>query len=663
MSEITITLPDGSQKQMARGTTALQVAESIGARLAQAALAARFNDQVIDLTRPLEVDGALAILTFKDAEGQDVYWHSAAHIMADAVVRLFPHAKPTIGPAIEEGFYYDFHVDRPFNEEDLERLEAEMQQIIAADEPFACHVVSAAEAKAKWEQAGNEYKVELVADIVAAEQGEEPPRGPEMIREFEQSHGADYHQVQASIYEHGGFVDLCRGPHVPSTGAIKAFKLTSSSGAYWRGSEMNPMLQRIYGIAFPDKKLLEEYLAKLEQAKARDHRKLGRELDLFSFHEEAGAGLVYYHPNGAMLRHLVTDFATKEHLKRGYVLLRTPHLIKSDIWHTSGHAQQGYPMYYTEIEGQSYGIKPMNCPGHILIYKTHKHSYRELPIRYFELGTVYRHERSGVLHGLLRVRGFTQDDAHIFCTPEQLNDEIIGVIDFAKFMLNTFGFEEFEVYLSTRPEKSVGTDEQWEMATEALIGALNEKGLPFEIDEGGGAFYGPKIDIKVRDAIGRMWQCATIQCDFTQPERFDITYVGEDGQDHRPVMIHRVVLAGIERFLGVIIENYGGAFPVWLSPVQVRILPITDKQLDYAAEVTRKLRDAGFRVELDESSSTLGAKIRDAEMQKLPYSLIVGAKEAEAGTVAVRHREEGDLGPQELAAFMERLGSENVPGA
>ncbi|MHB8997731.1 MAG: threonine--tRNA ligase [Armatimonadota bacterium] len=663
MSEITITLPDGSQKQVERGTTALQVAEQIGPRLAMAAVAAVFNGETVDLTRPLEQDGTLAILTFNDDAGKNVYWHSAAHVMADAVVRLFPHAKPTIGPAIDEGFYYDFHVDRPFNEEDLEKIEAEMKKIIAANEPFSCHVVTAAEAKQKWEHQGNEYKVELIADIIAAEKGEEAPRGEVAIKAFEASHAADYEQVQASIYEHGSYVDLCRGPHLPSTGRLKAFKLVNTSGAYWRGSEMNPMLQRIYGIAFPKKELLAEYLEKLEQAKARDHRKLGRELDLFSFHEEAGAGLVYYHPKGAMLRHLVTDFTTKEHLKRGYEMLRTPHIIKSDIWMISGHAQQGYPMYYTEIEGQSYGIKPMNCPGHILIYKTHKHSYRELPLRYFELGTVYRHERSGVLHGLLRVRGFTQDDAHIFCTPEQLNDEIIGVIDFAKYMLNTFGFEHFEIFLSTRPEKSVGSDEQWEMATQALVKALNDKGLPFEIDEGGGAFYGPKIDVKVRDAIGRMWQCATIQCDFNNPERFDMTYVGEDGQEHRPVMVHRVVLAGIERFLGIMIENYGGAFPVWLSPVQVKVLPITDKQLDYGAQVVRKLKDAGFRAELDESSSTLGAKIRDAEMEKLPYSLIVGAKEAEAGTVAPRSREEGDLGAQSLEAFMERLSRENVPGA
>lgn len=662
MSELTLTLPDGSPRQVASGTTSLQVAETIGPRLAQAAVAARFNDQIIDLLQPLQEDGALALLTFKDPEGQNVYWHSAAHIMADAVKRIFPQALPTLGPAIEEGFYYDFHMDRPFTEEDLALIEAEMAKIIAADEPFACRVASAAEAKDRYEAEGNRYKVELVADIVALAGGNEPPRGDEALQEFEADHAAEYDQVEVSVYTHGDFSDLCRGPHIPSTGRLKAFKLTASSGAYWRGSEMNPMLQRIYGIAFPDKKLLEEYLERLEQAKTRDHRKLGRELNLFSFHEEAGAGLPYYHPNGAMLRYLVTDFATREHLKRGYLLLRTPHLIKSDIWYTSGHAQQGYPMYYTEIEGQSYGIKPMNCPGHILIYNTHQHSYRELPLRYFELGTVYRHERSGVLHGLLRVRGFTQDDAHIFCTPDQLNDEIIGVIDFAAYMLQTFGFEHFEVYLSTRPEKSVGSDEQWEMATQALVSALEAKGLPFDVDEGGGAFYGPKIDIKVRDAIGRMWQCATIQCDFTQPERFDVTYVGEDGQEHRPVMIHRVVLAGIERFLGIMIENYGGAFPVWLAPVQARVLPITDKQLDYAAEVTRQLRDAGFRVELDESSSTLGSKIREAEMQKLPYSLIVGAKEAEANTVAVRHREEGDLGPQALAEFMTRLEKENVPG-
>ncbi len=658
MSEITITLPDGSQKQVARGTTALQVAEGIGARLAKAAVAAKFNDQVIDLSRPLQEDGSLAILTFKDAEGQDVYWHSAAHIMADAVVRLFPHAKPTIGPAIEEGFYYDFHVDRPFNDEDLERIEAEMHKIVAADEPFACHVVPAAEAKAQWELAGNEYKVELVADIVAGELGEEAPRGADNIRAFEAGHAADYDRVSASIYEHGSFVDLCRGPHVPSTGAIKALKLTSTSGAYWRGSENNPMLQRIYGIAFPDKKLLDEYLEKLEQAKARDHRKLGRELDLFSFHEEAGAGLPYYHPNGAMLRHLVTDFATREHLKRGYVLLRTPHLIKSDIWYTSGHAQQGYPMYYTEIEGQSYGIKPMNCPGHILIYKTHKHSYRELPLRYFELGTVNRHEKSGVLHGLLRVREFTQDDAHIFCRQDQLHPEISAVIAFIEDVMRIFGFE-YELEISTRPDKFIGREEDWNRAEEILKNVLDERSIPYDINEGDGAFYGPKIDVKLKDALGRKWQCATIQLDFALPERFDLHYVDSDGKRKKPVMLHRVVLGAMERFIGILIEHYAGRFPLWLSPVQVLILTITDDQLAFATQLRDMFQQADIRVEMDTRNEKLGLKIREGTLKKVPYLIIVGKKEVETGTISVRGRDGSETKGVTPADFIHKVTEEN----
>jgi len=423
------------------------------------------------------------------------------------------------------------------------------------------------------------------------------------------------------------------------------------------------MLQRIYGTAYPDKKLLEEHLHRIEEAKRRDHRKLGAELDLFSFHQEAGAGLPYYHPKGAMLRQTVLDFSIREHLKRGYQLLRTPHLIKSDIWYTSGHRQQGYPMYFTEIDGQEYGVKPMNCPGHILIYKTHTRSYRDLPIRYFELGTVYRHERAGVLHGLMRVRGFTQDDAHIFCREDQLLDELTGVIDFAAFMMRTFGFPEYKVYLATRPEKSVGSDAQWELATAKLVEALDANGLQYEEDPGGGAFYGPKIDVKIKDAIGRLWQCPTIQCDFTQPERFDITYVGEDGQPHRPVMIHRVVLAGIERFLGVLIENYAGAFPVWLAPVQVAVLPISDRHLEYADQVAAKLFDAGLRVEVDRWGGTLGNKIRTAETQKVPYMFVVGDKEAEAGAVAVRSRERGDLGPVALVEALAMVARENVPGS
>ena len=663
MSDITLTLPDGSEMKVPQGTTSLQVAESIGPRLAKAAVAARVDDEICDLTRPLQQDADFAVLTFDAPEGKDVYWHSTSHVMADAVKRLFPEAKLTIGPAIDEGFYYDFEVEQPFTDEDLEQIEAEMAKIIAADVPFTCDDMSAAEAAAYWRDAGNEYKVELAADIVAAESDQQPPRGHDAIQEFADANSHHYDTVQVTHYTHGEFTDMCRGPHIPSTGRIKAFKLVSVAGAYWRGSEMNIMLQRIYGISFPDKKMLQEYFERVEEAKRRDHRILGRDLDLFGFFEEAGAGLPYYHPRGAMLRQLVTDFTTQEHLRRGYQLVRTPHLIKADIWHTSGHAQQGYPMYYTDIEGQSYGIKPMNCPGHLLIFRSRTRSYRDLPIRYFELGTVYRHELSGVLHGLMRVRGFTQDDAHIFCTPDQLQDEIIGVIDFAAHMLRVFGFDEYETYLSTRPEKSVGTDEQWNSGTRALIEAMQAQGIDYGVDEGGGAFYGPKIDIKVKDAIGRLWQCATIQCDFTQPERFDINYIAEDGKQHRPVMIHRVVLAGIERFLGIIIENYAGAFPLWLAPVQAMVLPIADRHLDYAKQAAARLTEAGFRVEVDTDAATLNAKVRNAELQKYPYMLIVGDREEEQGQVAVRHREQGDLGPQDLDEFIRRMDAANVPGA
>jgi len=662
MSQITLILPDNSEMKVPQGTTPLQVAAEIGPGLARDAVAAKVSGQITDLQKPLQEDAEFAILTFDDPEGKAVYWHSTAHVMADAVLRIFPQAKLTIGPAIAEGFYYDFHMDRPFNEEDLEKIEAEMVKLVARDVPFTCAEMTAAEAVEYWQGRDNRYKVELVADIVAAETDQQPPRGQDAVQEFMDDNSGLFESVVVTQYTHGDFTDTCRGPHLPSTGRIKAFKLISVAGAYWRGTELNPMLQRIYGISFPDKKLLQEYLDRVAEAKRRDHRVLGRELDLFTFFEEAGAGLAYYHPKGAMLRQLVIDFSVQEHLKRGYQLLRTPHLIKADIWHTSGHAQQGYPMYYTDIEGQSYGIKPMNCPGHLLIFRSRTRSYRDLPIRYFELGTVYRHERSGVLHGLMRVRGFTQDDAHIFCTPDQLQDEIIGVIDFATYMLKVFGFDEYEVYLSTRPEKSVGTDEEWERGTNALIEALQAHNIEYDIDEGGGAFYGPKIDIKVKDAIGRLWQCPTIQCDFTQPERFDLTYVGEDGKEHRPVMIHRVVLAGIERFLGIIIENYAGAFPVWLAPVQVIVLPITDRNLDYAAQVVQRLSQEGFRVEADTGAATLSAKIRNAELQKYPYMLVVGDREQEQGQVAVRDRQEGDLGPQDLDAFIEKLRAEDAPG-
>ncbi len=634
MAQITVTLPDGSTIQVPTGTTAGQVAKEIGPGLARDAVAAQINDQIVDLSTPIDSDAELTILTVDSPEGLEIYRHSAAHIMADAVVCLFPDAKPTIGPSIADGFYYDFDVDEAFTQDDLVRIEAEMESIIEADLPFERREVSAADARTLFEAQDNPYKVELIDDLV--EQGEET----------------------ISLYQHGQFTDLCRGPHLPSTGKIVAVKLLSVAGAYWRGRETNPMLQRIYGTAYPAPKMLEEHLQRIEEAKQRDHRKLGRDLKLFSFFEEAGAGLVYYHPNGAMLRQLVTDFTIREHLRRGYQLVRTPHLIKSTIWEISGHAQQDYPMYYTDVEGQSYGIKPMNCPGHILIYNSETRSYRDLPIRYFELGTVYRHERSGVLHGLLRVRGFTQDDAHIFCTPEQLTDEIIGVIDFSQDMLSTFGFDEYEIFLATRPDKAIGTAEMWEQATQALADALEQCELDYQVVPKDGAFYGPKIDIALKDALGRLWDGPTIQCDFAMPERFDITYVGTDGQEHRPVMIHRVVLAGIERFLGAMIENYAGNFPMWLAPVQVRVLPITDRNVDYARQVAQELRDHDMRVEIDEASATLQAKIRDAELMKIPHMLVVGDREQESGQVAVRSREDGDLGPRPLDEFIEQVRAE-----
>jgi len=635
MAQITLTLPDKSLLEVEPGSTAQQVAEMIGPRLAEDAMAAEVNGEVVDLTIPLEQDATFAVLTFDDPGGQRVYRHSIAHVMADAVLRLFPQAKPTIGPAIEDGFYYDFDVPEPFTEEDLSRIEAQMQQIIDADAPFIRREVSAQQARDIF--ADNPYKVEMINDL--EEEGEQ----------------------QISLYQHGEFVDLCRGPHLPSTGKMGAFKLLSVAGAYWRGDEANPMLQRIYGTAYPNAQMLEEHLKQVQEALQRDHRKLGRELGLFTFFEEAGAGLVYYHPYGAMLRQIVCDFTVQQHLKRGYQLVRTPHLIKSDIWETSGHAQQGYPMYYTDVGGQSYGIKPMNCPGHILIYNSKTRSYRDLPIRYFELGTVYRHERGGVLHGLMRVRGFTQDDAHIFCTPDQLTGEITGVIRFAQDMLKAFGFEEYSVYLSTRPPKAMGSDEVWGRATEALTDALDMTGMEYELKPGEGAFYGPKIDISIKDALGRLWQGPTIQCDFNMPERFDVTYIGEDGQPHRVVMVHRVVLAGIERFLGVLIEHYGGNFPVWLAPVQVKVLPITDRNLQYAHKVASQLREADFRVEIDEAPATLQAKIRDAELMKIPYMLVVGDREQESGQVAVRSREAGDLGPQPLDEFAQHLTTEATP--
>lgn len=544
--------------------------------------------------------------------------HSTAHVMAHAVKKIFPEAKVTIGPSIEDGFYYDFDVAKPFTPEDLEKITSEMEKVVAAGAPFVRKEVSRDEALEMFK--GEPYKLELIREL---------PEG-EVI----------------SIYEEGDFVDLCRGPHVASAGDIKAFKLLSAAGAYWRGDERNPMLQRIYGTAFPSQKELDEHLKKLAEAEKRDHRKLGKELDLFSIQEESGPGLVYWHPKGALIRKNIEDYWRAEHYANGYEMVITPHIARQELWRTSGHLDFFTDNIFQpmEVEGQPYLIKPMNCPFHLLIYKSKVRSYRELPIRWAELGTVYRYERSGVLHGLMRVRGFTQDDAHIICTREQLDSETKRVLEFVLKILRRFGFSEYEVYLSTRPEKYVGEDDVWEQATEALRAALVAEGLDYKIDEGGGAFYGPKIDVKIKDAIGRYWQCSTIQVDFNEPERFDITYIGQDNAQHRPIMIHRALLGSLERFMGVLIEHYAGAFPLWLAPVQAVVIPIADRHIEYAQSVADKLNADGFRVQVDDRNEKTGYKIREAQVQKIPYMLVVGDREAEAGEVSVRSRAEGDKG-------------------
>jgi len=559
--------------------------------------------------------------------------HSISHILAASVQELYPEAKLGIGPAIEDGFYYDFDIPEvALVPEDLIKIEEKMRELIKADLPFVREELSKTEALKLFESRGEKYKVELIKDI------------PE---------------EKVSIYKTGNFIDLCRGPHVESTGKAGAFKLLTIAGAYWRGVETNPMLQRIYGTAFEKEDDLKTHITKLEEALKRDHRKLGRELDLFNiYHEEAGAGLVYYHPRGARLRLLIEDFLRREHIKRGYEFVIIPHIAKINLWNTSGHSSYYREnMYFMEIDKQEYVLKPMNCPGHILIYKSKLHSYRDLPIRYFELGTVYRYERSGVLHGLLRVRGFTQDDAHIFTTPERLEEEIARVIDFAFEMLTTFGFD-YEVYLSTRPENSTGSEESWNHATEALKSALTKKGIEYAVDPGAGVFYGPKIDVKMKDALGRLWQGPTIQVDFNLPERFDLNYIAEDGKKRQPVMIHRVVLGSMERFLGALIEHYGGAFPVWIAPVQVILLPIADRHSVYAEKIKAELEGQELRVEIDNRREKINLKIREAQLQKIPYMLILGDKEEKEGTVAVRARGEGDLGVCDLPSFLEKIKKE-----
>jgi threonyl-tRNA synthetase len=567
----------------------------------------------------------------KDTDFLATLRHSASHVMAQAVQEFYPGVKLSIGPSTDDGFYYDFDYEGTLSPDDFPRIEARMREIIAQDQPFIREEISKEEAITFFKERGEIYKVELLEAI---------------------------EDEQVTLYRHDEFVDLCRGPHLPSTGGVTAFKLLSVAGAYWRGDERNKMLQRIYGTAFPTQEELDGYLTMLEEAKRRDHRRLGQELDLYSVHEEAGAGLVIYHPKGALLRSILEDFERREHLKRGYHIVIGPQILKLDLWKRSGHFDnyKDY-MYFTQVEEQEYALKPMNCLAHMLIYKSGQRSYRDLPLRYFELGTVHRHERSGVLHGLLRVREFTQDDAHILCRSDQLHEEIRGILTFVKDVMAIFGFP-YELEVSTRPEKSIGSNEDWEMATTALQTVLNEEGLAYEVNEGEGAFYGPKIDVKLQDALGRRWQCATIQCDFTMPERFDLSYIGSDGEKHRPVMLHRVIFGAMERFIGILIEHYGGAFPLWLAPVQAIILTVTDRNIPYGEAVYQRLRAEEIRVEQDFRNEKLGLKVRAAQLQKIPYMLIIGDKEQEQGMIAPRRRDGTDLKGMEIEKFLATINEE-----
>jgi threonyl-tRNA synthetase len=646
-AQISVTLPDGSTREVAEGATVADVAASIGPKLAKAAVAGRLDGEVVDLGRRVEDGQEVAVITADSEAGRHVLRHSTAHVLAQAVTGLWPGAKYAIGPAIENGFYYDF--DLPggarFTDDDLRRIEGRMREIVAEDQSFRREEHSIDEARRLF--ADQPYKLEIIDRIAGGATDED-----------EAAEGATGGGVSA-YRNTPQFVDMCTGPHVPSTGRLGHFALQRVAGAYWRGDEHRQQLQRIYGTAWESDKALQAHLTMLEEAEKRDHRRLGAELDLFSIPPELGGGLVLWHPKGARVRRLIEDFARAEHDANGYQLAFTPHLAKSVLWETSGHldwyADGMYPPM--EMEGAKYYPKPMNCPFHILIYKSRQRSYRELPLRIFELGTVYRYERSGVMHGLFRVRGFTQDDSHIFCTREQAEEEIAALLGFVLRILRTFGFEEFEASLSTRPkEKSIGGDAEWEDATDALRSALDDEGLAYGVDEGGGAFYGPKIDVHVRDAIGRKWQLSTIQVDFQEPQRFEMEYVGADNARHRPVMIHRALLGSIERFFGILVEHYAGAFPAWLAPVQARVLPVKDDHSDYADEVAARLTAAGFRVEVERADEPLGARVRKAKLEKLPYVLVVGDDDVAAGTLGVNARgsDRAERGVP-VEAFIERL--------
>ena len=636
MVEVKVKLPDGSELAVPEGATIVDVATTIGPRLGQAALAGKIDGELVDVDSVVHDGAAVEIITDRSPEALEILRHSSAHVMAEAVKSLFPMAKIGIGPSIEDGFYYDFDIDGTFTPEDLERIEERMAEIISEELTFDRAEITKLEA---WDQFdGEPYKQELI---------EELPEG-EII----------------SVYNQGQFTDLCRGPHLPHTGKIGAFKLMKVAGAYWRGDADKPMLQRIYGTAWFNKKDLRKYLQRLEEAEKRDHRKLGKELDLFHFDEMAGSGLVLYHPKGARILQTLIDWLSRDLYDRGYFEIRTPHVYKADVWKTSGHWDYYREnMYFFETdEGEDkdpgeYGVKPMNCPGAVLVFGNDVRSYRDLPMRLFEFGTVYRHEKSGVVHGLMRARGFTQDDAHLFCTAEQIVPEVKGMLDLMKHIMDTFGFE-YTAEVSTKPEKAVGDDADWETATKALMTALDEWGLPYEVNEGDGAFYGPKIDIKVRDAIGRIWQLSTIQVDFNLPERFDITYRTAENDEKRPFMLHRAIFGSMERFFGILIEHTAGAFPTWLAPVQAVIVPIADRHIEYAEEVAAQLKAADVRYEIYSDSEPMKVKIAKAQQQKVPYMLVVGDKEAEDGNVALRERTGGDVGAVSVDEFIDRVRAE-----
>lgn len=635
---IKVKLPDGSIREVEAGTTLGELANSISRSLGKASIAGMVNGETKDLAYALQMDSEVALITLDSDTGLGVLRHSTAHLMAQAVQNLFPGTNFGIGPAIDNGFYYDFDSEHVFTPDDLAAIEAEMQRLAKENYSYVRREVSRTEALAFFRERGEKYKVELVEDL---------PEG-----------------VTISMYTQGSFTDLCAGPHIPATGSIKAFKLLSVAGAYWRGSEKNKMLQRIYGTVFAKEADLKEYLFRLEEAKRRDHRKLGMELDLFSLHDE-GPGFPFFHPKGMILRNTLEDFWRQEHRKRGYQEIKTPIILNRGLWEQSGHWEHYQEnMYFTKIDDQDYAVKPMNCPGGMIMYKTKLRSYRDLPMRVGELGLVHRHELSGALHGLLRVRNFTQDDAHIFMLPAQIKDEIIGVIELVDHFYKVFGFD-YHVELSTRPENSMGSDEAWETATTALQEALDAKGVDYKINPGDGAFYGPKIDFHLRDCLGRTWQCGTIQLDFQMPEKFDLNYIGEDGQKHRPVMIHRVVYGSIERFIALLTEHYAGAFPVWLAPVQVRILPISERHHDYAQSVAARLNELDIRAEVDERREKISYKIREAQTEKVPFALVVGDQEAETATLAVRRYGQDNsgekLGVDEfIALIQEEIKSKKI---